>query len=271
MGRWPEHENPAGRSGVHDACWKRSGDHRRWVDRIITRTRSHWHADKAGETYTFVMAVFDDLYEHPRIRLDELNRPPFEGHWWTPHQSGTLIPEPFAIALESRWSAVAGEALLMENQVSEDQTRNKKDGEFIPSDLEDARRRIVGAIVVRQGQGEFRKGLLEAYQHSCAVTGCSTVEVLEAAHIVPYLGPITNNLTNGLLLRADIHTLFDLGLLSVNPDDYRVLTSKRLLGSPYEVLAGQQIRLPVDNAVWPSCQALKARLEEFRTKEILAG
>lgn len=229
----------------------------------------HWRTDKPGETYSFVMVVFDDLYEHPLVRLDELSRPPFGGHRWTPHQSGTVIPELFATALESRWSAVAGEALLVEDQLSEDQTRRNKDGEFIPSDLEDARKRIVAAIVVRQGQGEFRKGLLEAYQRSCAITGCNTVEALEAAHLVPYLGPITNCVTNGVLLRADIHTLFDLGLLSVNPDDYRILISKRLAGSPYQELAGQQMRLPVDNAIWPSCQALKARLGEFRAKEMV--
>jgi len=179
----------------------------------------HWRQDKAGDTYTFVMVVFDHLVAQPLITLDELNHPPFTGYWWTPPQSGRLIPEPFATVLENRWSEVAGEALA-------------------------------------------------AYQGSCAVTGCDVVEALEAAHIVPYLGPQTNCMTNGLLLRADIHTLFDLGLFSVNPTDYLVLISKRLKGSPYQKLAGQQIRFPVDIASRPSSQALKARLAEFRRKEV---
>ncbi|EAN8121017.1 HNH endonuclease, partial [Salmonella enterica] len=48
------------------------------------------------------------------------------------------------------------------------------------------------------------------------------LQVLEAAHIHPYLGEKTNVVSNGLLLRADVHTLFDLGLLWVNPADLRI-------------------------------------------------
>jgi hypothetical protein len=50
------------------------------------------------------------------------------------------------------------------------------------------------------------------------VTGSQVVDLLEAAHIKPYRGEKDNNLTNGLLLRADIHTLYDLDLLGIDPD-----------------------------------------------------
>lgn len=151
-----------------------------------------------------------------------------------------------------------------------EKARAKKDeeGAFSPSDLNDARKRILEAIVLRQGQREFRERLLAAYQRSCAVTGCDVVEALEAAHTVPYLGPETNHVKNGLLLRADIHTLFDLGLIAVNPSDYRVLVSRSLEGSCYESFAGQVIRLPADRADYPSRQALEMRLVEFQPKEI---
>ena len=53
------------------------------------------------------------------------------------------------------------------------------------------------------------------YEGKCAVTGCDVPDVLQAAHIFPYMGPETNHPSNGLL-RADIHTLFDLGLIELS-------------------------------------------------------
>jgi hypothetical protein len=153
------------------------------------------------------------------------------------------------------------------DELEQVRAEKEKEGAFNPSDLEDARRRILAALVVRQGQGAFREKLLAAYQRSCAVTGCDVVQVLEAAHIIPYLGPETNCVSNGLLLRGDIHTLFDLSLLALNPSDYRVLVSNNLRGRSYESLAGQVIRLPADHSDHPSRQALEIRLAEFRSKE----
>ncbi|MCM3659411.1 HNH endonuclease [Georgenia satyanarayanai] len=79
----------------------------------------------------------------------------------------------------------------------------------------DLRERTLAQVKVRRGQGRFRKALVEAYGGRCAVTGSTTEEVLEAAHISPYRGEHTNIASNGLLLRADIHTLFDLNLITV--------------------------------------------------------
>src|SRR5215211_3132406 len=66
----------------------------------------------------------------------------------------------------------------------------------------------------RLGQGAFRVLVTEAYTRRCAVTGERTLPALEAAHIQPFskLGPHLT--TNGLLLRSDLHKLFDLGYLS---------------------------------------------------------
>jgi predicted restriction endonuclease len=140
--------------------------------------------------------------------------------------------------------------------------------EFDPSSLEDARKRVFTAIVMRQGQGQFRCELLTAYQCKCAITACDVLEALEAAHIVSYLGPDTNHVTNGLLLRADIHTLFDLHLISVNPESLCVTISKKLSGTAYEQLAEQSIGLPVDSAKRPNLHGLETRHEEFLAKEL---
>lgn len=104
----------------------------------------------------------------------------------------------------------------------------------------DARVRSLRAIVVRQGQGNFRAALLQAYGGRCCVTGCGVEPVLEAAHIAPYKGPETNKVWNGLLLRADIHTLFDLDRLTVLPEG--VVRVDPTIGGEYGDLDGNDIR-----------------------------
>jgi predicted restriction endonuclease len=63
--------------------------------------------------------------------------------------------------------------------------------------------------------------------------------VLEAAHIFPYRGPQTNHVTNGLLLRADLHVLFDLGLLRIDADSLTVELDPILNGTSYAELSGR--------------------------------
>ena len=79
----------------------------------------------------------------------------------------------------------------------------------------------------RLGQSSFRVLVTDAYQRRCAITGESTLMALEAAHIVPYSGEGGHDVRNGLLLRADFHRLFDVGLVSVTPD-LRVRVSQRI-------------------------------------------
>jgi putative restriction endonuclease len=87
---------------------------------------------------------------------------------------------------------------------------------FTPS-LTDARLRIHQFLLQRRGQARFRERLLTRYDRRCPLSGCRIEELLEAAHIWPYRGPSDNHLTNGLLLRADLHTLFDVDLLGFEP------------------------------------------------------
>jgi hypothetical protein len=62
------------------------------------------------------------------------------------------------------------------------------------------------AAHVRKGQPAFRKNLLAAYGERCVVTGSGPKQVLEAVHILSHAGSGINELDNGLLMRADIHT-----------------------------------------------------------------
>jgi putative restriction endonuclease len=69
----------------------------------------------------------------------------------------------------------------------------------------------------RLGQGAFRVLVTDAYNRRCAVTGERTLPVLEAAHIRPYAHKGPHRGSNGILLRSDLHKLFDLGYLTVTP------------------------------------------------------
>ena len=135
---------------------------------------------------------------------------------------------------------------------------------FEPSDIEDARKKTFGAILRRQGQRKFRRRLLRAYRNTCAITGCSTLWVLEAAHITPYRGTKTNALGNGLILRADVHTLFDLGLISVHPSELEVKVSRMVSEAEYSCLDGRLLAVPKTRSAQPSRAALQDHYRRFR-------
>jgi predicted restriction endonuclease len=88
------------------------------------------------------------------------------------------------------------------------------------------------------------------------------LQVLDAAHIVPYRGPETNHVTNGILLRTDLHTLFDLRLLSVNPESLKVEVSLKLRDSPYGKFHDRKLRLPAQKDCRPNKEALEQHRRE---------
>jgi len=121
----------------------------------------------------------------------------------------------------------------------------------------DARVRLMRAVHMRRGQPLFRSRLMDAYDNRCAITGCSAIEVLEAAHILPYRGDHTNRIDNGLLLRADLHTLFDCLLLWILPDN-TVDLAPSLLTTEYASLTGKSLTLPNASEHRPNPQHLAA-------------
>ncbi len=124
--------------------------------------------------------------------------------------------------------------------------------------------KVMRSILERRGQPKFRRDLLKLYNDRCCVTGCAVMDLLEAAHINPYSEDGDNSLSNGLILRADIHTLFDRNLLTVD-ENCVVRISKDLIGSEYESLKGKKIsRNPV---ALPSEFSLRKRFESFMERE----
>lgn len=86
--------------------------------------------------------------------------------------------------------------------------------------INEARKKYGNPVLVnpRLGQSSFRVLVTDAYKRKCAITGESTLVTLEAAHIVPYSKEGSHEVRNGLLLRADFHRLFDVGLVSITQD-----------------------------------------------------
>ncbi|MGE5545091.1 MAG: HNH endonuclease [Bacillota bacterium] len=100
-------------------------------------------------------------------------------------------------------------------------------------------------VYPRLGQGAFRVVVTEAYNRRCAITGEKTLPVLEAAHIKPYSQQGPHHPTNGILLRKDLHTLFDRGYMTVSPD-FRIEVSRRIKedfgnGRDYYALHGNKL------------------------------
>lgn len=122
-----------------------------------------------------------------------------------------------------------------------------------------------GAISARRGQQDFRKRLLAAYRGRCCISGCAVTELLEAAHIRPHASEPCYATRNGLLLRADLHTLFDLGLLSID-SSMRIHLSPKVVDPYYVEMVKSKLRIqvPEKSIDAPSADDLDRRMEIFR-------
>ncbi|RDK04616.1 HNH endonuclease [Paraburkholderia lacunae] len=115
----------------------------------------------------------------------------------------------------------------------------------------------------RKGQSAFRQQILRNYNYRCCVFGESVVELLEAAHIQPYINEQSNHPQNGLCLRVDLHRLFDEGLLAVT-EEFALMVSPRLAGTSYAELEGKKLTPPANPSAHPSSEALAFHRESFR-------
>jgi HNH endonuclease len=117
----------------------------------------------------------------------------------------------------------------------------------------------------RLGQRAFQAVVLNAYGRRCAVTGGKIRPVLQAAHIRPLPVGGEHRLDNGLLLRSDVHTLFDRGYLAVDPQ-HRLVVSPRLRdefgnGEQFYARAGQSISVPERKVERPHREFLEWHLD----------
>ena len=150
----------------------------------------------------------------------------------------------------------APEGLALWNEVNERVNRPDLSG------MAEAQARFGEPQLIRPrlGQGAFRVLVTDIYNRRCAITHERTLPALEAAHIRPYGDGGAHEAQNGLLLRRDIHSLFDAGYVTVTPD-LRFEVSRRIKeefdnGRHYYELHGHKIDAPLDVARRPDAKAL---------------
>jgi hypothetical protein len=116
-------------------------------------------------------------------------------------------------------------------------------------------------IALRRGRAKFRARLIRRYGTCCQISRCDFLGLVEAAHIRPYAATEDNGAQNGLLLRSDLHTLFDLGLLGIEPQTLLIKFHPTLHAAGYAEFEG--CTLFVNGRSRPSHTALEERWEFF--------
>jgi hypothetical protein len=124
--------------------------------------------------------------------------------------------------------------------------------------------RALRSIRLRRGQKQFRDALIDAYEGRCAVSECLIRDLLEAAHIAPHAEHGTYKVTNGLLLRADLHTLLDCDLMAIDPDSRTVTIASEIRDSEYREFHGRELRRPKHPQQEPDKEALTERWRRLR-------
>lgn len=105
------------------------------------------------------------------------------------------------------------------------------------------RQRVLVSVLARPGQAQFRNDLLKAYNTTCLLTRDTIPEILEAAHIRPVEHDGPDDVANGLMLRVDIHRLFDSGNIRIRPTGELVLSEALRASNSYRNLP-ERINLP---------------------------
>jgi putative restriction endonuclease len=127
-------------------------------------------------------------------------------------------------------------------------------------------------VAPRIGQRSFRALVTDAYNYRCAISGERTLPVLQAAHIRPYAEGGTHELSNGLLLRSDLHTLFDQHYLTIEPTHKTLVVSRRIReqfenGRDYYALKDRRLDQPALELAMPSLESLTYHYQRFREIE----
>lgn len=128
---------------------------------------------------------------------------------------------------------------------------------------DDELNKIQSLINKRKNQSLFRKNLMTLYKGTCPVSGMNVNEVLEAAHIVSHSIKGINSNDNGILLRSDLHKLFDKNLLLINPNTLEVSLHSSLKNTEYEKFSGKRIGKRIDDSEI-SYEYLKSKWESAK-------
>lgn len=226
-----------------------------------------WHSTGDTTDVSWFLAVCDYLgIEYPGERIRAMRAILKKvGVEWVPerHSSAVAGKTPGGNvrkeAFSDLWAALTSSGVIAADgrpSQSTDALLQAGDGPLPES------RWVYRQIRLRQGQAGFRARLMDAYDGRCAISDCDLTDVLEAAHITPHSQGGQMETTNGLLLRADLHTLFDLHLLAIDTAAWRVLVHSRARDTDTGLsLHGRTFRRPENADDHPSVEALDRHRE----------
>jgi len=127
--------------------------------------------------------------------------------------------------------------------------------------------REIKESIARPGAAEFRAAVLSEYENICAISGYSATQAIDVAHIVPYYGEESDNIENAIPLRADLHKLYDKGLLIIDFDNstkkYKVKVHD-FIAADYSHIQDSELRIPEEKSKAPSLKALEIHNENFK-------
>jgi hypothetical protein len=122
-------------------------------------------------------------------------------------------------------------------------------------------------VIARPGATEFRNLVLQEYANRCAVSGITSTQALEVAHIVPYYGPESDDVQNAIPLRVDIHRLFDRGLIRIDYNEasksYKI-SVHHFISPDYGAFNGKSLLLPDNKNSVPSKNAIDFHNDQFK-------
>jgi len=135
---------------------------------------------------------------------------------------------------------------------------------YVPVDQDDREVKLKRGIS-RQGQTKFKEDLLNIYGPICMITEVYIPITIQASHIWPYRGKKDNNPRNGLLLRADLHILYDADLIGIDPIDLSVHLHPSIKNSYYKRYDHKKIKFKRKDFS-PSKEAITLRWLSFQSK-----
>ena len=119
---------------------------------------------------------------------------------------------------------------------------------YIEQASDDELDKLLVQINKRKNQDKFRKALLQLYNNKCAISSINTDVVLRAAHILPHAKNGNNKNENGILLRSDLHDLFDNDLLLIHPEKLTIHLHPSLKKSYYSIYEGRKLASRIDKS-----------------------
>lgn len=234
-----------------------------WVTSEEVYEAPHYDVQRAAQGDTALRAdvEFERIVnpaENAPLSVEDISKGPLAKVYWQIPASGTELAEDAATELEHLWAGYL-EGIDGPGYLAAEEGSSPEDEGFTPKEG-DWRAIVFRQIKARRGQQAFRDSLRDRYGEHCLISGCALMDVVEAAHIKPYRGDADNHPANGLLLRADLHTLFDLDLIGIEPATLVVQVHPNAKEAGYGEFDGLKLKC---SSSQPSTESLVLRWKSF--------